>query len=87
MDDPRKPMELVRQSDAMALFLDAARQVRDMGAVRFAAMGFEVVFERVEPTRQEREAPRKRTYEERPAEERALLQRAERLLGGAGNGG
>ena len=80
-------MQLIKQSDAMALFLDAARQVRDMGAVRFAAMGFEVVFERAEQPKREPDPPRKRTYDERPAEERALLQRAERLLGGAGNGG
>jgi hypothetical protein len=87
MDEPRKPMELIKQSDAMALFLDAARQVRDMGAVRFAAMGFEVVFERADAPKREHEAPRKRTYDEKPAEERALLQRAETLLRGAGNGG
>jgi hypothetical protein len=80
-------MELIKQSDAMDLFLDAARKVRDMGAVRFAAMGFEVVFERAEQPKREHEAPRKRTHAERPPEERALLERAERLLGGAGNGG
>jgi hypothetical protein len=87
MDEPRKPMELIKQSDAMALFLDAARQVRDMGAVRFAAMGFEVVFERADAPRVEREPARKRTYDERPKEERDLLVRAEQLLRGAGNGG
>jgi hypothetical protein len=80
-------MELIKQSEALEMFMHAARQARDMGAVRFAAMGYEVVFERAEQPKREHEAPRKRTYDERPVEERALLQRAERLLGGAGNGG
>jgi hypothetical protein len=80
-------VELIKQSDALALFLDAARQVREMGAVRFSGFGFDVVFERVEAPRVEREPARKRTYDERPKEERDLLVRAEQLLRGAGNGG